>query len=185
MTKDSKESQDESRSHFRKFWTYYLFILMEMTMIILYSQFTEFGKLTNPKNFNDESTKAKDEIKKIYPFYQDVHVMIFIGFGFLMTFLKKYSWSAVAKNFLLAAWTVQFAILTIGFWKAVLTNGWHEKIDLDLHKLVDADFAAGSILIAFGAVLGKQRSLLRSIYIHKCMRSRNPPAPPPILRTDP
>lgn len=30
-------------------------------------------------------------------------VMIFVGFGFLMTFLKRYSYSAVALNFLLSA----------------------------------------------------------------------------------
>jgi ammonium transporter Rh len=30
-------------------------------------------------------------------------VMIFVGFGFLMTFLKRYSYSAVGLNFVLSA----------------------------------------------------------------------------------
>jgi ammonium transporter Rh len=47
--------------------------------------------------------------------FQDVHVMIFIGFGFLMTFLKKYGYSAVALNFLIAAITLQWATLCQGF----------------------------------------------------------------------
>ena len=34
--------------------------------------------------------------------FQDVHVMIFIGFGFLMTFLKKYGLSAMSLNMLIA-----------------------------------------------------------------------------------
>lgn len=29
-------------------------------------------------------------IADLYSMFQDIHVMIFIGFGFLMTFLKKY-----------------------------------------------------------------------------------------------
>jgi ammonium transporter Rh len=41
--------------------------------------------------------------------------MIFVGFGFLMTFLKKYGYSAVALNFLIAAITLQWATLCQGF----------------------------------------------------------------------
>ena len=41
--------------------------------------------------------------------------MIIVGFGFLMTFLKRYSWSALGFNFLFAAFTVQWAILVQGF----------------------------------------------------------------------
>jgi len=36
---------------------------------------------------------------------QDIHVMIYVGFGFLMTFLKKHSWSAVGFNYFVAAFT--------------------------------------------------------------------------------
>jgi ammonium transporter Rh len=39
--------------------------------------------------------------------FQDVHVMIFIGFGFLMTFLKKYGLSAVSLNMMCAAISLQ------------------------------------------------------------------------------
>ena len=42
-----------------------------------------------------------------YPMFQDVHVMIFIGFGFLMTFLHKFTFSSVGFNFLLAAIALQ------------------------------------------------------------------------------
>ncbi len=48
--------------------------------------------------------------------FQDVHVMMFIGFGFLMTFLKKYGYSAVALNFLIAAIVLQWATLCQGFY---------------------------------------------------------------------
>jgi len=47
--------------------------------------------------------------------FQDVHVMIFIGFGFLMTFLKKYGLSAVSLNMLCAALSLQWATLVLGF----------------------------------------------------------------------
>ena len=47
--------------------------------------------------------------------FQDVHVMIFIGFGFLMTFLKKYGLSAMSLNMLIAVICLQWATLIFGF----------------------------------------------------------------------
>lgn len=49
--------------------------------------------------------------------FQDVHVMIFVGFGFLMTFLRRYGFSAVGFNFLLGALMVQWAALCEGFYQ--------------------------------------------------------------------
>lgn len=92
-----------------------------------------------------------------YPLFQDVHIMIFIGFGFLMTFVHRYSWSAVGMNFLLSALAVQWSMLTIAFFKAAVKSDW-SKLQLDIVHLIDGDFAAGAAMISFGAVLGKVSS---------------------------
>jgi len=47
--------------------------------------------------------------------FQDVHVMIFVGFGFLMMFLKRYGFGAVGFNFLVAAFGIQWALLMQGW----------------------------------------------------------------------
>ena len=47
--------------------------------------------------------------------FQDIHVMMFIGFGFLMTFLKKYGFSSVGLNFLVAAFVLQWSTLVAGW----------------------------------------------------------------------
>lgn len=41
--------------------------------------------------------------------------MIFVGFGFLMTFLQRYGYSGVGFNFLLAAFGIQWALLLQGW----------------------------------------------------------------------
>lgn len=46
--------------------------------------------------------------------YQDVHVMIWVGFGFLMTFLKRYGQSATGLTFLAGAVLVQVALICNG-----------------------------------------------------------------------
>lgn len=61
--------------------------------------------------------------------FQDVHVMIFIGFGFLMTFLKRYGFSSVGVNLLLAAFGLQWGLLMQGIWH--LDDG---KIKINIFK---------------------------------------------------
>jgi ammonium transporter Rh len=80
--------------------------------------------------------------------------MIFVGFGFLMTFLKRYCWSAVGMNFIIAAFVIQVSMITNGFWKNIVKTQW-SIIEISMDTIIDADFAAGSVLIAVGAVLGK------------------------------
>jgi len=41
--------------------------------------------------------------------------MIFIGFGFLMTFLKRYGFSSIGLNMLVAALVLQWGTLTAGW----------------------------------------------------------------------
>lgn len=53
--------------------------------------------------------------------------MIFIGFGFLMTFLKKYGLSAVSLNMMCAVLSLEWATLVIGFFHME-----HGKIHADL-----------------------------------------------------
>ena len=64
--------------------------------------------------------------------FQDVHVMIFIGFGFLMTFLKRYGFGSVAFNLMLSALVIQWSIIIRGCLDVHgLSDG---KINLDLGR---------------------------------------------------
>lgn len=99
------------------------------------------------------STPALDHY---YPLFQDVHVMVFIGFGFLMTFLKRYGFSAIGFNLLIAALNVQWSILCSGFFHH--GDGGHH-IDISITSLLSADLATAALLISFGAVLGKTTPL--------------------------
>ncbi|XP_012254317.1 ammonium transporter Rh type B isoform X2 [Athalia rosae] len=89
---------------------------------------------------------------QVYPMYQDVHVMIWVGFGFLMTFLRKYGQSAVGLTFLVAAILVQVAILCQGVLYLTENSG---KAPLSLLSLLSADVAVAAPLISMGALLGK------------------------------
>uniref|UniRef100_A0A7S1M0R2 Ammonium transporter AmtB-like domain-containing protein n=1 Tax=Alexandrium catenella TaxID=2925 RepID=A0A7S1M0R2_ALECA len=117
-------------------------LTLEIVAMICYGLFTDYG-------FKAEG------LGSYYPMFQDVHVMIFIGFGFLMTFMRRYGYSSVGFNFLLAVVTIQYSILVSGFFHCIFKGDFSHKIGLDVTALIMADFAAGAVLISFGAVLGK------------------------------
>jgi ammonium transporter Rh len=134
----------------------FVFILSEILLIIAYLFCTEYGSGVHPAASSVlEDLEARDFVQGYYPMFQDVHVMIFIGFGFLMVFLKTHSWSSVGFNFIIAAYALQLTILVTAFWHMALGDKGFHKIPLDITSLILGDFGAGCVLITFGAVLGK------------------------------
>lgn len=66
-----------------------------------------------------DPTVNSENNQNYYPMYQDVNVMMLIGFGFLMTFIKNYMWSTLAYTFFLNAMIVQLYLLFQPFWHTV------------------------------------------------------------------
>ncbi|KXJ71167.1 ammonium transporter Rh type A-like [Aedes albopictus] len=129
---------------------YVLLLVVQIVLIIVFGFFTNYSEEILPKNGNaTEGLEDKKPLAK-YPHFQDIHVMIFIGFGFLMTFLKRYGFSATGLNLLVASLAIQWAIVMRGCY--VMEGG---KIPLSLDSLIGADIAAAAVLISMGALLGR------------------------------
>ncbi|XP_053608700.1 ammonium transporter Rh type B-A isoform X2 [Plodia interpunctella] len=107
-------------------------LVFQLVLMVLFFVFTTYGT----KDFDNKG-------------FEGTHVMIFIGFGFLMTFLKKYCYSALGFNWFLAALVIQWALLCQNFFH--LHNG---KIEITKAVLLEADIMAATVLITFGALLG-------------------------------
>lgn len=94
--------------------------------------------------------------KNYYPMYQDVNVMMLIGFGFLMTFIKGYTWSTLSYTFFLNAVVVQLYLLFQPFWHTVFhSDGVKFNITINEKNFTAASYSVASMLISFGAVIGK------------------------------
>uniref|UniRef100_A0AAF5D0Q0 Ammonium_transp domain-containing protein n=3 Tax=Strongyloides stercoralis TaxID=6248 RepID=A0AAF5D0Q0_STRER len=135
---------------FVKFWQNYQFTLLltffHICFIILIGI---FGRYPNyQSNNNNISTMST-----IYPMFADVNVMIFIGFGFLMTFLKRYGFSAVSINMLLATFSILWSIIIRGFLSENFST--HTFFIISITDLIYANFSAAVVLISMGALLGK------------------------------
>ena len=105
--------------------------------------------------FGSYRAEQRDKVASTYPLFSDLHAITLIGFGFLMTFLKRYGYGSVGFNLLLVAFVVQWALIVRGLidWSKWSSDGANFQIGLD--QLVDADFVAVAVLVSFGAVLGK------------------------------
>uniref|UniRef100_A0A8D0GA81 Rh family B glycoprotein n=1 Tax=Sphenodon punctatus TaxID=8508 RepID=A0A8D0GA81_SPHPU len=130
--------------------------LLQLLTIILFAVYVRYDEETSANLWHQKlrhhnGSNLDNDFYFRYPSFQDVHTMIFIGFGFLMTFLKRYGFSSVAFNFLIAAFAIQWSTLIQGF----LHSFHNGKIHVGIESMINADFCSGAILISFGAVLGK------------------------------
>ena len=64
--------------------------------------------------YTELAENAQEQVERYYKYFIDVQVMIFIGFGFLMTFMRRYSYGAVSLNYFASALMFLEAILMIG-----------------------------------------------------------------------
>ena len=147
--------QEQLSAHRFKFSLF--LIIAELIFLCLFGSLVRYGE--DAGKAGSEGANSGDKLNNFYPMFQDVHVMIFVGFGFLMLFLKNYGFSAVSYNFLLAAFIIQYSILVGGFVNMAVQKIDGQKvsktIDLTVETLFDSDFACAAVLISFGAVLGK------------------------------
>lgn len=128
-----------------------LVLVLQVVIITLYAVFVTYDDNSDAKMQNNETNPMENSVYRDYPFFADVQVMIFIGFGCLLGFFRFYGFSGMVFNFLTATFTIQWAILVQGFFQFYYDG----KIHLGVINLVNAEFACAVILISFGAVLGK------------------------------
>ncbi|KAF1533684.1 UNVERIFIED_CONTAM: Blood group Rh(D) polypeptide, partial [Eudyptes robustus] len=86
-----------------------------------------------------------------YPVFQDVSHMVIFGFGFFLTFLKRYGFSSTGFNLLIIVLGVQCSVLTEGLLLFLLQK---ENED-GLKRITKATVSTTAVVISTGALLGK------------------------------
>ncbi|XP_048060524.1 rh blood group, D antigen [Megalobrama amblycephala] len=122
--------------------------LLETIFILL---FVFFVKIEQHEQI-DRNYDSKLFIRS-YAEFQDIHVMIFMGFGFLATFLVRYGFSGSGFNVLLAAIAIQWAVMMNGF--LLPQRHYRREIHISMKSVIEAELCAASALVAMGAVHGK------------------------------
>lgn len=86
-----------------------------------------------------------------YPLGVHVMMMLLGGFGFLMTFLKRFGMSALGFTLIITCITAQLSILVFGFLK--MEDEF--VIRISFIDVIEAGIVSAGVLISFGVVIGK------------------------------
>ncbi|KAK1791192.1 hypothetical protein P4O66_013214 [Electrophorus voltai] len=148
-------------------------LMLEIIFIVLFAFFVETEEFKKTKN---------QEFLYLYANFQDVHVIVFLGFGFMSMFLVRYGFSGTGFGLLVAAMVVQWATFINAFLSSFHSSHFKWPVQINLNRqghacvvmqrkdlfasdfqkiqhvvvtLVNAELCAASALVAMGAVHGK------------------------------
>jgi ammonium transporter Rh len=127
----------------------WLLIVVQAVILVL------FG-MTNLKPSNE--VYSGDSFNVGYTMFSGVLIMMFIGFGYLMTFLDTYGLGAVGFTFAVTVIVFEWSLLTENFFTAFFAGQpWitADGFSLSIYDCINSLFAVAAILITFGGVIGK------------------------------
>eukprot|EP00931_Biecheleriopsis_adriatica_P052267 TRINITY_DN3038_c0_g1_i1.p1 TRINITY_DN3038_c0_g1~~TRINITY_DN3038_c0_g1_i1.p1 ORF type:complete len:885 (+),score=163.58 TRINITY_DN3038_c0_g1_i1:57-2711(+) len=114
-----------------------LTIIMQITILVFFF----YAEL-------DLSGSEETDSSSIYNYYVGVALMMFVGFGYLMTFLKAYGLGAVGFTMVITCLGVQWSMILEG----LMATG---KLVINFMSLLNGNFAVAAVLISFGGLIGK------------------------------
>uniref|UniRef100_A0A8D2IUU5 Ammonium transporter AmtB-like domain-containing protein n=1 Tax=Varanus komodoensis TaxID=61221 RepID=A0A8D2IUU5_VARKO len=128
-----------------------LLFLFQGALLVVFVLFVTFDEHMDAVAQPAPSGPASNLLHATFSLFRDVQLMLLAGLGLLLAFMKGYGLSAVAFNFLLISVCTQWTLVVQGF-----TYHCHDgRIHLGLHNILTAEFAAVTVLISAGAILGR------------------------------
>jgi ammonium transporter Rh len=142
----------------------FLFMFLQAILFVFFAIGTTY--------YNDAaSTKMAYDVKEFIAF-RDIMAMLLLGFGYLMTFLQHYGMGAVGLTMMLSILAMQLNIaieLGMRFLLEALTSDSDPEpteegattwpMPITMATLIDAEFAAATLMITFGALIGRATPL--------------------------
>src|SRR4030066_450995 len=123
-------------------WAAFFLAISIIIGIALVPQLNRYGQVGG-------ITVAENEF--MYEKSINILVMLMVGFGFLMVFVRKYGYTSITATYLAVA-------LSLPLYMLVRPYLWGFTADLaitNISMLLFAEFAAASLLIAMGGPLGR------------------------------
>ncbi|OCT62528.1 ammonium transporter Rh type A-like [Xenopus laevis] len=128
-----------------------LLLLLQGILIGIFAVFLSYDELSSAASLSNITVAKKNDMDTYFPLFKDIQLMLFVGLGLLLSFLKLYGFGAMAFNLVIANFSIQWAVLVQGFFYHYRDG----KIHFGLENVMQAEFAAVTALISAGAILGR------------------------------
>eukprot|EP01088_Endostelium_zonatum_P015662 TRINITY_DN3952_c0_g1_i2.p1 TRINITY_DN3952_c0_g1~~TRINITY_DN3952_c0_g1_i2.p1 ORF type:complete len:419 (-),score=50.48 TRINITY_DN3952_c0_g1_i2:95-1351(-) len=87
-------------------------------------------------------------------FFTHIALFVFLGFGLLNSFMRRYQYSGIGFSLLIAAWAFLWTILWGNFWGNI-NGGYWERDRMTIYTIISGLYGSTALLVIFGAVLGR------------------------------
>eukprot|EP01098_Paradermamoeba_levis_P008403 TRINITY_DN3484_c0_g3_i6.p2 TRINITY_DN3484_c0_g3~~TRINITY_DN3484_c0_g3_i6.p2 ORF type:complete len:325 (-),score=103.66 TRINITY_DN3484_c0_g3_i6:995-1969(-) len=147
---DDFRASDKEKFAWDFFGSFALFLQVVMILVFIVTTSYNAGEIL--KN-NGGKFRADD----YFSYFIHIGVMVTFGFGYLLGFIKRNGFGAVALNFLLVALAAQWGILNDILFTNISTNATSSwiKWDISITTLINAMYAAAAVSVSYGVVSGK------------------------------
>jgi hypothetical protein len=138
-------------------WVLFLvFGIIQVVFILIFFFYYFWDEELNHPNLikYKPNEKAKKDIKDKYRSFQDMIVMIFLGFGFIRASLKHHLWSSIILTFISGVLAFEFGLICIILWSSLLKRDWLDG-KYNFNFFFDAGYLAACFIISLGSNLIK------------------------------
>ena len=135
------------------YWMFFLiFGIIQIIVIILLANYFKWDAYNKTKSIDK---KVNDLIlQKNFKLFQEINIMIFLGFGFLRSFLKHHSWFSMGLTFMAGLLSFEFGLFSLICWSGAFKKNWNDG-EYSFKFFLNSNYNCATIVISLGAILGK------------------------------
>lgn len=133
-----------------------LLVAVEIVVIFVY------GFYFNHVNDGDSFGVLVQKVSEYFPYFQDLHILVFVGFALLLTSYHRFRISSMVQCFWVCALSVQMYFLWRSFWYERFEKEgvfYNKHFFIDPAILIRSDLCALAMLISTTATAGKANDI--------------------------
>ena len=137
------------------YWMFFVILgIIQIAIIILLANYYEWDEYNSPKKINQNHNNVDTIKNNNYKIFQEINIIIFLGFGFLRSFLKHHSWTSIALTFIGGVLSFEFGLFTLICWKGIFKKDWGNGI-FNYQHFLDSNYCSAANIITLGSILGR------------------------------